>query len=78
MFKNPSEVFGFLQLSHSDYLTDNKNIFKFQNVHHIAVLQQELSVCIRQNKSTILLHVMTLNYSIVILLVTNYAKYMYY
>lgn len=30
------------------YLTDAKNICKFQNVHHIAVLQQKLFICIRQ------------------------------
>lgn len=48
MFKNPSKLFGFLQLSHSAYLTDAKNICKFQNVHHTAVLWQKLFICIRQ------------------------------
>lgn len=56
MFKNPSEVWGFLKPSHSVYPNDKK-IFVISEclTYCYVVALYKLFICVRQNKYTILL-----------------------
>jgi len=59
MFKNASEVCGFLKLSRSVYV-DGKKIFVISECspYCCVVALYKLIICIRQNKCTILLQIL--------------------